>query len=82
MTQWVQLISEFLTKFSSPSFLSNSFSVQPYYTPTEQAFKTFLKKHDNQEVEGIAGTERTEIALYKKHHVHYSDGIYNNQVTN
>jgi SAM-dependent methyltransferase len=56
--------------------------IENYYTPLEQAFQDFLKRHDTQEARDIVDDERAEIALYKKHHAHYSYGFYIAQVAN
>jgi hypothetical protein len=49
--------------------------LENYYALLEQAFQDFLKRHDTQEASDIVDAERAEIALYKKHHAHYSYGF-------
>lgn len=56
--------------------------IENYYTPLEQAFQDFLKRHDTQEARDIVDAERAEITLYIKHHAHYSYGFYIAQLAN
>lgn len=56
--------------------------IENYYTPLEQAFQDFLKRHDTQGARDIVDAERAEITLYIKHHAHYSYGFYIAQLAN
>ncbi len=56
--------------------------IDNYYTPLEQAFEGFLKRHDIQEARDIVDAQRAEISLYKKHYAYYSYGFYIAQVAN
>jgi hypothetical protein len=48
-----------------------------YYTPLQQGFDGFLRRHNNSvEAQAIVNAERHEIELFQRYHEYYSYGFY------
>ena len=56
--------------------LPESSWIENYYTPLENAYDTFLDKHNSDDARAIIEAEKVEVSLYKKYQNYYSYGFY------